>query len=246
MALFGLFGKKEAAAEARKLQPKATAKFGPSENRMKALEELRELHAPEGYAAMLQRFTVRVEPGQTDDEEKDYVCNTLIDVGEAAIGPIKQFIEKGEFPAWGLRALGGLVSRAEVVETILLALEREGPDYTRDPEKKVSLLRHLDPIEDDAVVARVVPFFADTSEDVRFSAIAAATHHPVEVAREPLIRALLTAHEEKSERMRRHAASALVRTGLDVKGHTPAVQAALPPGFTIDKDGIVKGPKEKA
>ena len=40
--------------------------------------------------------------------------------------------------------------------------------------------------------------------------------------------------------MRRHFAEALATTQFAVKGFTPAVQAALPPGFTVDKAGVVK------
>jgi HEAT repeat protein len=240
MALFGLFGKKDPAAEAKKLVAKATQKFGPKENRQEALEKLRDLDAPEGWAGLLQRFTIRVEPGIVDDEEKAFVCDALVDGGEAAKGPVRDFITKNEHVSWPLRALGRMVPPAELVETILAALDREGPEYTRDPEKKITLVRYLEAHEDVPYSERLVPYFEDASEDVRFSAVSAAIRQPVEALREPLIRALVTAHEEKSERMRRHCAEALVKTGFAVKGHTPSVQAALPAGFTVDKDGVVR------
>jgi HEAT repeat protein len=240
MALFGLFGKKDDAAEVKKQITKATAKFGPPENRQGALTRLNEIRSPEAFAGMLQRFTVRVEPGITDDEEKQYVYECLVGAGSAAVDPIKAFIEKSEQPTWALKALDQLVPQAAVVDTILSALEREGAEYTRDPEKKVTLLRHLEPIEDERIAPRVVPYLGDMSEDVRVSAVAVLAARAQESTREPMIQALIQAQAESSERLKRAIAEALVKTGFSVKGQTPAVQAALPTGYTIDKDGHVK------
>lgn len=240
MALFGLFGKKDPALEAKRLQKAATQKFGPPENRQKALEELRDLNVPEAWAALLQRFTLRVEPGITDDEEKAFVCQALVDAGAPVVPVIKQFLEKHENVSWPLKALGQLVPKEEVVEAILVALEKEGPDYTRDPEKKITLVRSLEDHHDPKIAPRLVPFFEDPSEDVRFSAVAAATRTPTEEVREPLVTALLKSAEEKSDRMRRSCAEGLARMGLAVKDRREAVAAALPAGFTLDKDGVVK------
>ena len=56
MALFGLFGKKDEAAELKKLVGKATAKFGPPENRRGALEKLAEMKTADSLAGLMQRF----------------------------------------------------------------------------------------------------------------------------------------------------------------------------------------------
>jgi len=243
MALFGLFGKKDVNEEVKKLLAKATAKFGPPEGREGALMRLHEIGTPEALSALLQRFTVRVEPGITDDQEKQNVYEWLVAAGPAAVQPLKTFIEKSEQPTWALRALEQLVPQEEVVATILHALEREGAEYTRDPEKKIILLRHLEAIDDPSTADRVVPFLGDMSEDVRVSAVAVIAERKVESTKDGLIAALLTAQKESSERLKRAVAEALVKTGFAVKGQTPAVQAALPAGFSIDKDGRVKAGK---
>ena len=73
--LFGIGGSKEEreARSVRKLQKKAIEKYGPKENRQGAIEELGELRTPRAVEALLMRYTVRVEPGITDDEEKQRV-----------------------------------------------------------------------------------------------------------------------------------------------------------------------------
>jgi hypothetical protein len=240
MALFGLFGKKDDTAEIKKLTAKATAKFGPKENRFDALSRLNELKSPEALTGLLQRYTVRVEPGIVDDEEKQFVYECLVAAGEMSIAPIKAFIEKHEQPTWPLKALDQLVSKQDVVEIILGALEKDGPEYTRDPDKKITLLRHLEQLDDDRIAPRVVPFLEDMSEDVRVEAVAVLAARKNDATRDPLIQTLLRAQADSSERLKRAAADALARAGFSVKGQSPAVQAALPGGFSIDKDGHVR------
>lgn len=243
MALFGLFGSKDPAETIKRLQAKATKKFGPTENRSKALDELREMGTAEAYTAMLQRFTVNVEPSITDQTEKDFVFSSLVDAGQAAVAPVKAFIRTSAFPTWPLRVLEKLVPAQEVVETILDTLDREGPDYTRDPEKKLTLVRHLQSFQDSRIASRLVPFLADVSEDVSVAAIGVVAEQPSEEVHEPLVQALLRADEISSERLRLAAAEALRKCEISVKGHTPAVTAALPPGFSLDKQGHVHARK---
>jgi HEAT repeat protein len=240
MALFGLFGKKDDPSEIKKLQTKATAKFGQKEGRQDALTRLNDIKSADALAAMLQRFTVRVEPGIVDDEEKEYVYECLVAAGEIAVAPIKSFIEKQEHPTWALKALEQLVPKSEMVETILTTLEKEGAEYTRDPEKKITLLRHLEQLDDERIGPRVVPFLEDMSEDVVIEAVTVLAARKHESAREPLIQTLLKANANSSQRLKRAAADALAKAAFSVKGQTPAVQAALPSGFSIDKDGHVR------
>lgn len=240
MALFGLFGKKDPAAEIKKLVHRATQKFGPPDTRARALEQLREMGTPESIRAILQRFEVRVDPGITDDEEKQYVFETIVETGQAAVEPIRDFLRKTEQPTWALRALAELVSVEETVQTVLDVLEHEGPDYTRDPEKKITLLKYLEQHQDSRIVPGAVPFLQDMSEDVRVAAVSLIASQPAdESAAEPLIKALLQANEDSSERMKRSIAEGLRSLELSVKGHTPSVEAALPQGYSVNKAGVV-------
>lgn len=240
MALFGLFGKKDDATELKKLTQKVLQKFGPPENRQKALEQLRDLGTDDALFALMQRFTIRVDASITDTEEKEFVYDALVGAGASAVAPVKRFIEKSEQPTWAIRALEQLVPEDDLVGHLLAVLEREGPEYTRDPEKKVILLRHLEARKDPRIGPALVPFLEDMSEDVRSATMAVLAAQAHAETREPLIQALLRAHQEHSERLRRDAVNALVATGFSVKGHTPAVQAALIAGFSIDKEGVVR------
>ncbi len=239
--LDALFGKKDASAEVKRLVPKITQKFGPPENRQEALQRLVELGTEEAFVALTQRFKVRVDPGTTDEEEKQYVVDSLVAAGNAAVAPLKLFVATSEQPTWGLTALGRLLPEADYIDVVLTALEKEGPDWTRDPEKKTTLLRHLLELRDTRIATRVVPFLADPSEEVRVAAFAAlSVQVPDDATRDPLLAALLAAHESRSDRMRREVAEALVKLGFSAKGQSSAVQAALPAGYSLDKEGRVR------
>ncbi len=242
MGLFdGLFGKKDSEAAIKRLVRKATEQFAQTESRHEAYQKLLDIGTPEAVRGLVQRFQVRVDPGITDDEEKQYVYERLVELGERAVAPLEEFVRKSEQPTWALKALEKLLTQEELIDLILEVLEHEGPDWTRDPEKKITLLRHLAIVQDERIPPRLVPFLKDVNEDVRFAAVSVVVDQPKnEALREPLIEGLLEAKEQSSERMRRHFAEALATTEYAVKGFTPKVQAALPPGFTVDKAGVVR------
>jgi hypothetical protein len=128
----------------RKQAQKLTEKYGPPENRQKVIQQLAEIGSPEALSVLCLRFTVRADPGITDDEEKENVRQILVDAGEKAVGPVKEFLEAHDSGvSWGLRVLSELRPSADVVSAALRLLHRLGREYTRDPEKKLVLLSWL-------------------------------------------------------------------------------------------------------
>ena len=86
-----------------------TEKYGPPENRQKVIQQLADLGTPEALSVLCLRFTIRADPGITDDEEKEHVRQILVDAGDKAVEPVKQFLERHESGiSWGLRVLAEL------------------------------------------------------------------------------------------------------------------------------------------
>src|SRR5256714_15247043 len=111
--LLGIGGSKEErqARSVAKLQKKATEKYGPKENRQGAIEELGELRTPRAVEALLMRYAVRVEPGITDDEEKQRVLALVQQAGSAiAVPGLKKVILGRDEGARPLQALSDLVA----------------------------------------------------------------------------------------------------------------------------------------
>src|SRR6266540_20046 len=232
MGLFELFGSKEEREKGalRKLAKKLTERYGPPENRQKAISQLGDLGTPEALETLCLRFTIRVDPGITDDEEKETTRGILVDAREAAIAPVEKFVTaEDDGIAWGLR--------------VLAELARLGRTYTRDPEKKLVLLKWLKEHHAGAGGAEVetalLPLLEDFSDDVRISATRAlAALAPGEAARDGLIQLLL--RDRDNARVRGEVLDALAALGADVKGHRPSVEALLVEPFFLDREGHVK------
>ncbi|TMB32259.1 MAG: HEAT repeat domain-containing protein, partial [Deltaproteobacteria bacterium] len=79
----GIGGSKQEREErgVRRLQKKTMEKFGPPENRQGAIEELGKMRSPRAIEALLMRYTIRVDPGITDDEEKQRILALVHEAG---------------------------------------------------------------------------------------------------------------------------------------------------------------------
>ncbi len=246
MGLFDLFGSREDRERnaLRRLVKKVTEKYGPPENRQKAIDQLGHMGTPAALEALCQRFTIRADPGITDDEEKETARRILVEAGETAVGPLEQFLRNQESGiAWGLRALSDILPQERVSGLVLGELSRLSREYTRDPEKKLTLLtwlvEHHGGVQGEQVAAALLPLLEDFSDDVRIGALRAlAALAPGEAAREGLIQLLL--RDRDNARVRGEVLDALVRMGADVKGYRPSVEALLVEPFYLDREGNVK------
>jgi hypothetical protein len=246
MGLFGLFGSKEERAQGalKKLEKKVTERYGPPENRQKAMQQLSDMGTPAALRTLCQRFTVRAEPGITDDEEKETVRQMLVDEGAEAIAPLEAFVrEEDDGLAWALRILAEIAPPEKVLAVVVGELSRLGKIYTRDPEKKLVLLTWLREHHAGASGADIepalLPLLEDFSDDVRISATRAIVAvAPAEKARDALIQLLL--RDRDNARVRGEVLDALATLGADVKGHRPTVEALLAEPFLLDREGNVK------
>ncbi|HSD21002.1 MAG TPA: HEAT repeat domain-containing protein [Anaeromyxobacter sp.] len=246
MGLFDLFGSKEERERGalKKLAKRVTERYGPPENRQKAIQQLGDMGTPAALSTLCLRFTVRAEPGITDDEEKETARRILVDAREAGVGPAEAFVREQESGiAWGLRALAEVVPAERVLEIVVRELARLGREYTRDPEKKLVLLTWL--VEHHAgatsgeLEGALLPLLEDFSDDVRISATRALAHlAPSEAGRDALIQLLL--RDRDNARVRGEVLDALAQLGADVKGHRPTVEALLVEPFFLDREGRVK------
>jgi hypothetical protein len=239
MGLLDMLGLGGPEGKVRRLQKKATTKFGPAENRQGAIEELGALKTDAAIDALLTRYTFRVDPGITDDDEKARVLALITQAGEVALGPVKRFISNREEISWPLRALEGLLPEAEVVKFLVDVAKKAGGEYSRVPEKKVLLLHSLSAHKSAEIAPAVLPFLDDMDDEVQIAAAEVIARQQDPVGREPLIEHFLEAHEGSNARVREALAGLLADSGWDVKGYTPKVEAALPAGYRLDSRGKI-------
>jgi HEAT repeat protein len=270
LGLFGIFGSREERERGalRRLGKKVTERYGPPENRQKAIEQLAGMGTPGALSTLCLRFTVRAEVGITDDEEKETVRRHLVAAGDAALPPVREFLERQESGvSWGLRVLSALREAGEVKAVVLALLEKAGKEYSRDPEKKLVLLswlaeHHARPAatwtaapasastrvrgEGGAETATltpeeraIIPLLEDFSDDVRIAAARALSRLGAGAAgREALVQLLL--RDRDNARVRGEVLQALHDLGADVKGNRPSVEPLLVEPFFLDREGRVK------
>jgi HEAT repeat protein len=239
MGLLDMLGMGGPEAKVRRLQKKAMQKFGPAENRQGAIEELGELKTEAAIDALLSRYTFRVDPGITDDDEKARVLALVTQAGDVALAPVKRFISSRDEISWPLRALEGLLPEAEVVKFLVEVATKIGGEYSRVPEKKVLLLHALSAHRSPDIAAAVLPLLDDMDDEVQIAAAEVIVKQQHPAGREPLIQHFLKAHEASNARVREALSGLLADSGWDVKGYTPKVEAALPQGYKLDSRGKV-------
>ncbi len=224
----------------RRLQKKAMEKFGPPENRQGAIEELGELGTAPAIEALLMRYTIRVDPGITDDEEKARVLALVVQAGAVALPAVKRFILGRDEISWPLRALADLLPEAEVVKFLVEVARKAAAEYSRVPEKKVLLLHALLNHLAAEITPAVLPFLEDMEDQVQIAAAEVIVRQEDPAGREPLLQHFLKAHETSNARVREALAGLLADSAWDVKGYTPKVEAALPPAYKLDSKGKVQ------
>jgi hypothetical protein len=253
MGLFDIFAPREEREKnaLRRLAQKVTQKYGPPENRQKVIQQLAEMGTPAALKVLCLRFTVRADVGLHDDDEKEEARRILVEAGDGAIGPVKEFLlEQESGVAWGLRVLSALSSPEDVLETVLRLLAKLGREYSRDPEKKLVLLSWLKEHPDllatgsaadgvPRIESALLPLLEDFVDDVRIGAARALAMLPASpAAREALLQLFI--RDADNARVRGEVLQALCDLGADVKGYRPRVEALVVEPFFLDREGRVK------
>ena len=225
---------------------KATNKWMQGPDRMKALEALREDGGEEAIGGLLKRFGVQSDKSIEDEQEKEWVFEVLVEMGERALPPLLRALRTAETISWPLRVAEKLLDRdrlwSAIEEHVLGTME---PGYERDPTRKLQVLTYLADTRDRRVAPAVAPYLHDRDETVRFTTVETLFRQRDEVAREPLLE-LLADESEESRRVKVRIAEGLAELGWDVKGFRGQIEKTLPEPFQLDREGRVKRKKASA
>jgi hypothetical protein len=235
MGIFDLLSKEGRARSAlERYVKRVNDKYIAAAERYPAMTKLREIGTDEALYGLMRRFGFvsegKVMMGElSDEQEKQWVVDTLSDLGERAFGPVRRYILEGETVSYPLRVLERIAPAEKVLALIDELCAREEPGYTRHPQKKVQFIGWLSEWKGPArseIAKRIVPYVQDFDETVRFTAIDALAHQPDEAtARAPLLDALIRP-EEESRRIRVRIAEVLAETGWRVDD-TPEHKAGV-------------------
>ncbi len=240
--VFGLFDKGKAL---QRTIEKATNKLAQQADRWGALERLREDGTEEALYGLCKRWAITSTVGVQDEQEKAWVVDVLVEKGAASIAPLRRYMKSAAQLAYPLKTLGQIASKDQTLAAVDAIIADEPPGYTRDPERKLDVIRWLTEwpkatAED--VVPRLLPYLADFDENVRWAATDGLAHHDTAVggAGPALVKALIRP-EEESGRVKRRIAEVIAEKKIplgDDAERVPGVLVGPVAGFAV-KAGLL-------
>jgi hypothetical protein len=205
---------------------------------MKALMTLASDGSPEALYAPMRRFGMMYDKTIDDEQEKEWVFETLVAKGGVVLDPLKKYLLSADSVSWPLRLLDKVVAtKDEVIDVIAYAMSRHEPGYERDPTKKIQLLNHLAGLKNPRVPALVVPYLADMDEGVRYAAAEALLRQEDEAAASAPLLDLFASDAEESKRVRIRIADGFAQLGWTLGDKRAAIEKHLPETFQIEARG---------
>jgi len=235
MGLLDLFSKEK--SRERNVS-RVVNKYTQSPDRLKAMQTLLADGSPEALYGVMRRFGMMYDKTIEDEQEKDYLFESLVEKGGVALEPLKKYLLTADSISWPLRVLDKIVAtKDEVIDVLAEVMKRHEPGYERDPTKKMQLLTHLGGIKNPRVPGLVAPYLADMDGEVRYTAAEALIKQGDEAAAcQPLL-AVFVSDQEESKRLRIRIAEGFAELGWSIGDKRAEVEKHLPEAFTIESRG---------
>jgi HEAT repeat protein len=206
--------------------------------RSESIQVLANDGSEEALRGLLTRFNLRVDPSITDGEEKNAAFLGVVQNGEAALGPVRDFLASSDTLAWPLKILKEIQSEEEVTTTLLELLSEMDTGYERDPQKKIDVIASLEERKDPRIVDAVTRFLEDMNETVRFYAVGAILAQDEAVAAlEAMTKAVVA---EESVRVRIRMLDGYVEHAWTLGDAKDEASKRMPIGYTVGKKGEVR------
>lgn len=236
MGLLDIFAKNDSPAAIKKHAARVGNKRSQAQDRWESIKALRKAGGEAAAAALLPRFDYKVDPSISDREEKDYVVESLVHIGDAGLPAVRAFLHASDSIAWPLRVLTQLLSDEDVVGELLALCADMSAEYERFPEKKIQVLAELEERRDARTAEAVVPFLRDMNESARYHAVGAILRQPNAADFvDSVVDAFL---DEESARIRSTVLDRLAEAQLSVGARQAEVAAKLPSGYKLGATGI--------
>jgi hypothetical protein len=224
-----------AAAAAAKWAEAAGNKRAQNYDRQEALQNLAEMGTPEAVTALLKRFTFKMDPSITDQEEKEIAYSGILKAGQAAVDPIRAFAAKAESLAMPMKLMEEILEPDAYIEELIVWLSRWDTEYAKFIDPKLAILSALAEHKHEKILEATRRFLEDVDEDTRFLAVGAVLAQD-----DPnIVGALLDVlAAEESFRVKNKILDGIRAHGWAIpEERRAAIRKALPAGYTIDGEG---------
>ena len=221
----------------RRAMDKVMNKHAQSVDRFAAMEKLGKDGSEDALYALTKRFSFKYDKTIEDQQEKQWVVDTLVSKGQASLSAVRRYMKESASLHYPLIVMGRVAPIETCLEIIDEILATEPPGYTRDPERRTDLIAWLgecDEATSEQVTRRCIPYLADFDENVRYKAVDSIALKPHESAAGPLVDALVR-EEEESRRLRVRIAEVLAENQWDLGEKKSDVSAMMEPGKPLDQ-----------
>jgi HEAT repeat protein len=221
----------------RRAMDKVMNKHAQSVDRFAAMEKLGKDGSDDALYALTKRFSFKYDKTIEDQQEKQWVVDTLISKGEASLPAVRRYMKEAQTLHYPLVVVGRVASIKTALEVVDEVLAAEPPGYTRDPERRTDLIAWLGECDDasnEEVTRRCIPYLADFDENVRYKAVDSIALKPHPSAAGPLVDALVR-EEEESRRLRVRIGEVLAENQWDLGEKKAEVSALMEPGKALEQ-----------
>ncbi len=221
----------------RRAMDKVMNKYAQSPDRWAAMEKLGKDGSEEALYALTKRFSYKYDKTIEDQQEKEWVKDTLISKGEASLPGVRRYMKDAQSLHYPLIVVGRVAPIATALEIVDELLASEPPGYTRDPERRTDVIAWLaecDEASNEEVTRRCIPYLADFDENVRYKAVDSIALKPHPSAAGPLVDALVR-EEEESRRLRVRIGEVLAENQWDLGEKKSEVSALMEPGKALEQ-----------
>ncbi len=207
----------------------ATDKRAQQYDRDDALRKLVTIGTAEAAEGLLKRFSIKVDPSITDEDEKQLAYDGIVAIGQgqnaahepedqsklrmAVLQYTRNYCKNAENLTWAVKVFSALESDSEYELELLELLASHDTEYTRNVEPKVNLLSAAEVLRGAASRCAVERYLGDVNETVRFHAVH-TLFDQADVAAIPALVTLLG--DEESVRIKNKVAEGFVRLGWRV------------------------------
>ena len=250
MGLMSLFGKGPLSEKkVDKIAELAMNPYAQTDVRKRELIRLLEEGTEYAIKGALKRFSMNANGAIADEDEKKWLENALVEVGEITIEPLRDYIRVRKQLSYALRAYWRLTGPEQSVGFFIEVLESHGPDAYRALDAKLQIIwalaDHLD--EDPRIIEAFPPFVLDHGDDVRWAVMdlmekvadaGALTDEVRDAYCEGF--AELVMDGSVGPRIQRRAAEILCERGWPVPGDATELAKLLDEDYFMDKKRFVR------
>jgi hypothetical protein len=211
---------------------------GEAASRVAAMERLASWRTPQAAAALLRRFTVQTPQASMDLEEKQYAVKLLVGMGRVTVTPILNYLRTEPDVTYPIQVLEEVLSREEFYQSLVDILSGFSTGYTRWPEAKTELIKHLPEEAFPKIFETITHFLEDEDDDVCIATIDYLAHNGDDAMREKLLQLFLEA--EARPRVRGRILDHFCEREWTVKGYRKKMEEAIDLPFYLTSKGILK------